>query len=683
MVSQKRLADAIRILSMDAVQKANSGHPGMPMGMADIAQVLWHEFLQHNPTNPNWWNRDRFILSNGHGSMLLYALLHLTGYAVSLEDLKQFRQLHSITPGHPEHGLTPGVEVTTGPLGQGLAAALGMAIAEQLLANEFNTAEYPIIDHFTYCFVGDGCLMEGISHEAASLAGTLGVGKLIVFWDDNGVSIDGQVAHWFADDTAKRFAAYNWQVISQVDGHDPTSIREAIVQAKSELTRPSIICCQTKIGYGAPTVAGSAKCHGAPLGEQEIKLARAELDWDEQAFFVPPAVYASWNALAKGQQQEQQWNELWDKYRQQYPAKALELARRKQKQLSNSWKNSVAKLLHQYQATNASMATRKASLQVLNDFIGMVPELLGGSADLSCSNLTMHKQSRAIRVGNLQGNYIDYGVREFGMSAMMNGLAVYGGFIPYGGTFLSFADYAKNAVRMSALMQQRVIYVYTHDSIGLGEDGPTHQPVEHLAMLRMIPNVTLWRPCDAVETLVAWQQAMEKLDGPSCLALSRQTLPGQMRNSEMLNNISRGAYILFEAQDNSITTEHQSLDAILIATGSEVIIAMDAAQQLQGLGYRVRVVSMPSMDVFLQQDSNYQESILPKKVLTRIAIEAGATAIWHQFVGLSGKVVGLDRFGESAPAKDIFEAVNISVTKVVEVVQACLTSTSGESVHAY
>lgn len=662
MPAEKQLANAIRALSMDAVQKANSGHPGMPMGMADIAVVLWTEFLKHNPNNPNWLDRDRFILSNGHGSMLQYSLLHLTGYDVTIEDLKHFRQLHSRTPGHPEYGFTPGVETTTGPLGQGLANGVGMAIAERTLAATFNRDHHDIIDHYTYVFLGDGCLMEGISHEVCSLAGTLGLGKLICFWDDNGISIDGEVKNWFSDDTPKRFAAYHWHVIPNVDGHDPKQVREAIIQAQAVKDKPSLICCRTTIAFGAPNLAGSHEAHGAPLGEKEIAEARENLGWHHPPFVVPNEIYQTFNAREKGNQFEKTWQQKFAAYQKQYPELAQELMRRLSQQFPENWKTVSQEFITKTQEKAENVASRKASQNTLNQFGVVLPELLGGSADLTGSNLTYHSSSKPITHDEANGNYIYYGVREFGMSAIMNGIAVHGGFIPYGGTFLTFLDYARNAVRMAALMKQQVIYVYTHDSIGLGEDGPTHQPIEHITMLRATPNVSLWRPCDAVESAVAWQQAIEHRTGPSCLLLSRQSLPHQKRDEQTVKNIARGGYILVDCAGTP--------DAIIIATGSEVSLAVNAAEKLQTEGKKIRVVSMPSTDRFMEQDEKYREQVLPSKILNRVAIEAGSKDYWYKFVGLNGKIIGLDQFGESAPAGDIFKALGFTVENVVNVVKS-------------
>ncbi len=659
MPTRRQLANAIRVLSMDAVQKANSGHPGMPMGMADIAEVLWNDFFKHNPQNPQWPNRDRFVLSNGHGSMLQYSLLHLAGYDVSIDDLKNFRQLHSKTPGHPELGYTPGVETTTGPLGQGLANAVGMALAERILAAQFNRDQHNIIDHHTYVFLGDGCLMEGISHEVCSLAGTLKLGKLIAFWDDNGISIDGNVAGWFSDDTPKRFEAYNWHVVADVDGHDPQAIHQAILAAQAVKDKPSLICCRTIIGYGAPILAGHHKVHGAPLGDDEIAATRHNLGWHHPPFEVPQDIYAAWDAKAKGLTWEQDWQTRFAAYCQAYPDLAKELLRRLNGELPAFWEDIAFTLIHSEQDQNNSIATRKASQNCLEALGSVLPELLGGSADLTHSNLTNWSGSKPVTATDAKGNYLYYGVREFGMSAIMNGIAAHGGFIPYGGTFLTFVDYARNAVRMSALMKQRVIYVFTHDSIGLGEDGPTHQPVEHISMLRLTPNVSNWRPCDEVETAVAWQAAIGNKTGPTCLLLSRQNLRHQKRDLTTLLNIKRGGYILKDCANLP--------DLILIATGSEVGLAMAVAEELKANeGRAVRVVSMPSTDVFAMQDEVYQETVLPKTVKRRVAIEAAASDLWYKYVGQDGIIIGLDRYGESAPAEEVYKAMGFTIDKIVK-----------------
>ncbi|SEA59017.1 transketolase [Alkalimonas amylolytica] len=657
MPSRKQLANAIRALSMDAVQKANSGHPGAPMGMADIAEVLWRDFLKHNPQNPNWADRDRFVLSNGHGSMLLYSLLHLSGYELGIEDLKQFRQLHSKTPGHPEYGYAPGVETTTGPLGQGITNAVGMAIAEKSLAAQFNRPGHDLVDHFTYVFLGDGCLMEGISHEACSLAGTLGLGKLIAFWDDNGISIDGEVEGWFTDDTPARFKAYGWQVIESVDGHDAAAVKAAIEQAQAESGKPTLICCKTVIGYGAPNKGGSHDCHGAPLGDAEIAASREFLQWPHAPFEIPADIYAQWDAKAKGQLAEQSWQQKLSAYRADYPELAAEFERRNQGDLPANWAEQSAAYIEKLQANPANVATRKASQNALNAFGPLLPEFMGGSADLAGSNLTIWSGSKPLTHSDASGNYIYYGVREFGMSAIMNGIALHGGFVPYGATFLMFMEYARNAVRMAALMKQRVIFVYTHDSIGLGEDGPTHQPVEQLAALRATPNLMNWRPCDQVESAVAWQAAIERTEGPTSLIFTRQGLPQQERSAKQLAEIRRGGYVLLDCEGTP--------ELILIATGSEVQLAMSAAQQLQQDGRKVRVVSMPSTDVFDAQDASYREQVLPAAVSRRIAVEAGIMDGWYKYVGLNGNVIGMTGFGESAPAEQLFAHFGITSDKVL------------------
>ncbi len=659
MPTRRQLANAIRVLSMDAVQQANSGHPGMPMGMADIAEVLWRDFLKHNPQNPQWVDRDRFVLSNGHGSMLQYALLHLTGYELSLDELKRFRQLHSKTPGHPELGYTPGVETTTGPLGQGLANAVGMALAERILAAQFNRAGHDIVDHYTYVFLGDGCLMEGISHEVCSLAGTLKLAKLIAFWDDNGISIDGELTGWFTDDTAKRFEAYGWHVVKEVDGHDAEAIRQAILQAQAVKDKPSLICCKTIIGYGSPTLAGHHKTHGAPLGHDEIAATRHNLGWSDEPFAIPQEIYQHWDAKEKGKALEQAWQQKFASYQADHPELAKELLRRLQGELPTFWEDIAFTLIHSEQDQSNSIATRKASQHCLEALGGVLPELLGGSADLTHSNLTAWSGSKPVTADDPAGNYIFYGVREFGMAAIMNGIAVHGGFIPYGGTFLTFVDYARNAVRMAALMKQRVIHVFTHDSIGLGEDGPTHQPVEHISMLRMTPNVSVWRPCDEVETAAAWHAAITRFDGPTCLILSRQNLRHQKRDLNTLLQLKRGGYILRDCTDIP--------DLIIIATGSEVSLAVAVAEELRANdSRRVRVVSMPSTDVFAQQDLAYQESVLPAKLKRRVAIEAAASDFWHKYVGPEGLIIGLDRFGESAPAEELYKFFGFTVDKIVK-----------------
>ncbi|EJI84180.1 transketolase [Alishewanella aestuarii B11] len=657
MPSRKQLANAIRALSMDAVQKAKSGHPGAPMGMADIAEVLWRDYLKHNPQNPGWADRDRFVLSNGHGSMLIYSLLHLTGYDLSIEDLKQFRQLHSKTPGHPEFGYAPGVETTTGPLGQGITNAVGMALAEKALAAQFNRPGFDIVDHYTYVFLGDGCLMEGISHEACSLAGTLGLGKLIAFWDDNGISIDGHVEGWFTDNTPARFEAYGWHVLANVDGHNPEAIKAAIEQARAVTDKPTLICTKTVIGYGAPNKGGSHDCHGSPLGEAEIAAAREFLQWPYAPFEIPADIYADWDAKATGAAAEQSWQQRFAAYEKAYSELAAEFKRRYAGTLPADWAAQSQAYIEQLQANPATIATRKASQNALNAFGPLLPEFMGGSADLAGSNLTIWSGSKPLTREDAAGNYVYYGVREFGMSAMMNGIALHGGFVPYGATFLMFMEYARNAVRMAALMKQRVIFVYTHDSIGLGEDGPTHQPIEQLASLRVTPNLMNWRPCDQVESAVAWQQAIERHDGPSSLIFTRQNLVQQARTAEQLAAIKRGGYVLL---DSATTPE-----LIIIATGSEVELAMQAAKTLQAEGKAVRVVSMPSTDVFEQQDASYREAVLPASVSKRIAVEAGIMDTWYKYVGLNGAVIGMQTFGESAPAEQLFEHFGITAANVL------------------
>jgi transketolase len=652
--SRRDLANAIRFLAADAVQAANSGHPGMPMGMADIAEVLWNDFLRHNPRNPTWFNRDRFLLSNGHGSMLQYALLHLSGYDLSLDDLRHFRQLESKTPGHPENFMTPGVETTTGPLGQGFANAVGFALAEKLLAQRFNREGFDLVDHRTWVFTGDGCLMEGISHEAASLAGTWGLHKLVAFWDDNRISIDGNTAGWFTDDTPARFEAYGWMVVRNVNGHDPVEIRTAIETALKSSDRPVLICCRTTIGFGSPGKAGKESSHGAPLGKDEIAATREALGWAHDAFEIPEDIYAGWRK-SEGTQREADWNALLDRYAQQFPAEAAELRRRITGDLPDGFAAAAGAYAAKLQAEGPVVASRKASQMAIEAYAPLLPELIGGSADLAHSNLTLWKGSKSVATDAADANYIYFGVREFAMTAISNGLALHGGFIPYDATFLVFSDYARNAVRMSALMGARAVHVYTHDSIGLGEDGPTHQPIEHLASLRYIPHNDVWRPCDAVESAVAWRAAIERRDGPSCLVFSRQNLPHQPRNDAQIADIARGGYVL---KDSAGTPE-----LILIATGSEVGLAMDAAGQL---GDGVRVVSMPSTNVFDRQDAAYRESVLPRAVRRRVAIEAGVTDFWRKYVGLDGAVIGIDRFGASAPAEKLFPHFGFTVEKVVE-----------------
>ncbi|MFM5414657.1 transketolase [Aeromonas dhakensis] len=657
MPSRKELANAIRALSMDAVQKANSGHPGAPMGMADIAEVLWRSHLKHNPNNPKWADRDRFILSNGHGSMLLYSLLHLSGYDLSIDDLKNFRQLHSRTPGHPEYGYAPGVETTTGPLGQGITNAVGMAIAEKAMAEQFNQPGHDIVDHYTYAFMGDGCLMEGISHEACSLAGTLQLGKLIAFWDDNGISIDGHVEGWFTDDTVKRFEAYGWHVIPAVDGHSPEAINAAIEAAKAETGKPTLICCRTIIGYGSPNKSGSHDCHGSPLGNDEIAAARAFLKWDHAPFVIPADIAAEWNGQEKGAKLESDWAAKFAAYEAAHPALAAEFKRRTAGELPANWAADSAKIIENLQANPAKIATRKASQNALEAFGKLLPEFMGGSADLAPSNLTMWSGSKSLTNDDASGNYIHYGVREFGMSAIMNGIALHGGFIPYGATFLMFMEYARNALRMAALMKQRSIFVYTHDSIGLGEDGPTHQPVEQIASLRLTPNMSTWRPCDQVESAIAWKHAIERTDGPTSLIFSRQNLAQMDRTAQQLADTAKGGYVL---KDCAGTPE-----LILIATGSEVELAVAAYEQLTAKGRAVRVVSLPSTDVFDAQSAEYKESVLPSSVTKRVAIEAGIADYWYKYVGFGGKIIGMRTFGESAPAELLFKEFGFTVENVV------------------
>ncbi|WP_280549763.1 transketolase [Halomonas sp. 11-S5] len=660
MPSRFELANAIRALSMDAVQKAKSGHPGAPMGMADIAEVLWNDYLVHNPADPHWPDRDRFVLSNGHGSMLLYSLLHLTGYELGLEELQNFRQLHAKTAGHPEYGYAPGVETTTGPLGQGLANAVGMALAERTLAAQFNRPGHTIIDHHTYCFVGDGCLMEGISHEVGSLAGTQGLGKLITFYDDNGISIDGEVEGWFTDDTAKRFEAYGWHVVPNVDGHQPEEVKAAIELARSHDDRPSLIICKTIIGFGAPNKQGKEECHGAALGDEEVAAARKQLGWPHAPFHVPEEIYQGWDAAEAGQARQDAWQERFACYAEAFP----ELAREFQRRLKGDLPTSITSeaMIEAAQAKGDSVASRKASLACLDELGPQMPELLGGSADLAPSNLTFWKGAQAISVTEPGGNYLHYGVREFGMGAIMNGIAVHGGFVPYGATFLIFMEYMRNSLRMAALMGQQTIYVFTHDSIGLGEDGPTHQPIEQLTTLRSTPNLATWRPCDSVETAAAWDVAIKRRSGPTALVFSRQSLPHQARSRQQLADIQRGGYVLKESilKDKVVTP-----DLILIATGSEVGLAMDAAARLEEQGRAVRVVSMPSTDLFDRQDAEYREAVLPAAVTARLAVEAGHRDFWYKYVGLNGAIVGMTTFGESAPAGDLFKHFGFTVDHVV------------------
>ncbi len=658
MSSRKQLANAIRALSMDGVQKANSGHPGAPMGMADIAEVLWRSHLNHNPQNPNWADRDRFVLSNGHGSMLIYSLLHLSGYELSIDDLKNFRQLHSKTPGHPEYGYAPGIETTTGPLGQGITNAVGMAIAEKALAAQFNKPGHDIVDHFTYVFMGDGCLMEGISHEACSLAGTLGLGKLIAFWDDNGISIDGHVEGWFSDDTPKRFEAYGWHVIPAVDGHDADAINAAIEAAKAETSRPTLICTKTIIGFGSPNKAGSHDCHGAPLGNDEIKAAREFLGWEHAPFEIPADIYAAWDAKQAGASKEAAWDEKFAAYAKAYPAEAAEYKRRVAGELPANWEAATSEIIANLQANPANIASRKASQNALEAFGKLLPEFMGGSADLAPSNLTMWSGSQSLTAEDFSGNYIHYGVREFGMTAIINGIALHGGFVPYGATFLMFMEYARNAMRMAALMKVQNIQVYTHDSIGLGEDGPTHQPVEQIASLRMTPNMSTWRPCDQVESAVAWKLAIERKDAPSALIFSRQNLAQQPRSAEQVANIAKGGYILKDCAGQP--------ELILIATGSEVELAVAAYEQLSAEGKAVRVVSMPSTDAFDKQDAAYREAVLPAAVTKRIAIEAGIADFWYKYVGFGGRIIGMTSFGESAPAGELFKLFGFTTENVVK-----------------
>ncbi|CAK2043213.1 transketolase [Vibrio crassostreae] len=662
-MNRKHLANAIRALSMDGVQQANSGHPGAPMGMADIAEVLWRSHLNHNPANPEWADRDRFILSNGHGSMLIYSLLHLAGYELSIEDLKNFRQLHSKTPGHPEYGYAPGIETTTGPLGQGITNAVGMAMAEKALAAQFNKEGHDIVDHYTYAFMGDGCLMEGISHEACSLAGTLGLGKLVAFWDDNGISIDGEVEGWFSDDTPKRFEAYGWHVIPAVDGHDSDAINAAIEAAKAD-PRPTLICTKTVIGFGSPNKSGTHDCHGAPLGAEEIAATRKELGWEHGPFEIPSEVYSEWDAKEAGAAKEAAWNEKLAAYEAAYPELAAEFKRRVNGDLPAEWEEKANQIIADLQANPANIASRKASQNALEAFGAMLPEFMGGSADLAPSNLTMWSGSKSLEATDFSGNYIHYGVREFGMTAIMNGIALHGGFVPYGATFLMFMEYARNAMRMAALMKVQNIQVYTHDSIGLGEDGPTHQPVEQIASLRLTPNMSTWRPCDQVESAVAWKLAIERKDGPTSLIFSRQNLAQQDRNAEQVANIAKGGYILKDCEGKP--------ELILIATGSEVELAVEAAAQLTAEGKAVRVVSMPATDAFDKQDAEYRESVLPSDVTARIAVEAGIADFWYKYVGFGGKIIGMTTFGESAPAGELFKMFGFTTENVVNTAKELL-----------
>ncbi|WP_262054077.1 transketolase [Photobacterium toruni] len=656
-MEHKMLANAIRALSMDGVQQANSGHPGAPMGMADIAEVLWRGHMDHNPQDPKWADRDRFVLSNGHGSMLIYSLLHLTGYDLSIDDLKNFRQLHSKTPGHPEYGYAPGVETTTGPLGQGITNAVGMALAEKAMAAQFNREGHDIVNHNTYAFMGDGCMMEGISHEACSLAGTLGLGKLVAFWDDNGISIDGEVEGWFADDTAKRFEAYGWHVIRSVDGHDAAAINAAIEEAKAETAKPTLICCKTIIGFGSPNKAGSHDCHGAPLGAEEIKAAREFLGWNHGPFEIPADIYAEWDAKEAGQAKQASWNEKFAAYTAAFPELAAEFTRRMNGDLPANWEAETSKVIADLQANPANIASRKASQNALEAFGKLLPEFMGGSADLAPSNLTMWSGSKSITPTDASGNYIHYGVREFGMTAIINGMALHGGFVPYGATFLMFMEYARNALRMAALMKVQNIQVYTHDSIGLGEDGPTHQPVEQVSSLRLTPNMSTWRPCDQVESAVSWKYAIERKDGPTSLIFSRQNLTQQDRTAEQVANIVKGGYILKDCAGKP--------ELILIATGSEVGIAAEAYAELTAAGRQVRLVSMPATDLFDKQDVAYRESVLPADVTARIAIEAGIADFWYKYVGLNGRIIGMTTFGESAPAEELFKIFGFTVENIV------------------
>ena len=663
--TRRQLANAIRFLAADAVQAANSGHPGMPMGMADIAEVLWNDYLSHNPNNPKWFNRDRFVLSNGHGSMLQYALLHLTGYDLPMEELKNFRQLHSKTPGHPEGHLTPGVETTTGPLGQGFANAVGFALAEKLLAQRYNRPEYNVVDHRTWVFMGDGCMMEGISHEAASLAGTLGLGKLVAFWDDNKISIDGDTDGWFTDDTPARFRAYGWHTIGPINGHAPEEIKAAIDEALQVTDKPTLIACKTTIGFGSPNKAGKEEAHGSALGPDEVAATRKALDWPYPAFEIPQEIYDGWRATGAGSLRQGEWEQLFDKYAKQFPAESAELVRRSHAELPEDFGAKLDAYVAKLQEEGPEIASRKASQQTIEVLAGLLPELLGGSADLAPSNLTMWKAAKTAVGEDPQANYVHYGVREFGMTAIVNGVAQHGGFVPFDATFLTFSDYARNAVRMSALMHSRAIHVYTHDSIGLGEDGPTHQPVEHLASLRLIPNNDVWRPCDAVETAARWKAAVMRTEGPNCLIFSRQNLKHQPRDKAGIEGIYRGGYVLAEAEGGAPK-------AILIATGSEVGIASEAREKLQAAGIPTRLVSMPCTDVFDRQDAAYRESVLPRSVRARVAVEAASADFWFKYVGLDGAVVGMTTFGESAPASALFPYFGFTADHVVEAVQGVI-----------
>ena len=663
MPERRDLANAVRALSMDAVQKANSGHPGMPMGMADIAEVLWNDYLRHNPANPRWENRDRFVLSNGHGSMLLYSVLHLSGYPLDIEQIRNFRQLGYHTAGHPEYDLNLGIETTTGPLGQGITNAIGMALAEKVLAAQFNKPGFDLVDHHTYVFTGDGCLMEGISHEACSLAGTLRLGKLIVFYDDNGISIDGKVDGWFTDDTPARFSAYGWHVVADVDGHDPVAVAKAIDAARASES-PSLICCKTVIGWGSPNKQGSEATHGAPLGDEEVALVRETIGWPHEPFEVPDDIRAGWDARGRGARLEEEWQQMFAGYRQKHPQQAVEFQRRMAGELPDNWQEFAAGVVKEINTEAADMATRKASLRALNGFAPALPEMLGGSADLTGSNLTYWDKSKTISAEDAGGNYLYYGVREFGMSAMMNGMALHGGLMPYGATFLTFSDYARNAVRMAALIKVHSIFVYTHDSIGLGEDGPTHQAIEHVASLRLIPGMIVWRPCDSVESAIAWQAAIERGDGPTCLLFTRQGVPFQNRDGKQIENIRRGGYVLRECEGMPAL--------ILIATGSEVAVTMEAADELEKSGVSTRVVSMPSTDVFEDQDDAYRDSVLPAEVNARVVVEAGVSDCWHRYAGPSGRIIGMDRFGLSAPAGLLFEKFGFTADNIIKVAREIL-----------
>jgi transketolase len=659
---RRKLANAIRALAMDAVQKANSGHPGAPMGMADIAEVLYNDYMKHNPDNPEWVDRDRFIMSNGHGSMLPYSVLHLTGYDLTIDDLKTFRQLHSKTPGHPEYGYAPGIETTTGPLGQGISNGVGMAIAEKALAARFNRDGHEVVDHYTYVFLGDGCLMEGISHEACSLAGTLGLGKLIAFYDDNNISIDGEVEGWFTDHTPQRFDAYGWHVVKDVDGHDANAVKSAVEEARAVADKPSLICCKTTIGYGSPNKGGKEDCHGAPLGDEEIVLTRKALGWEHDPFEIPDDIYAGWSAKDKGAAAESAWNEKFAAYKAAHPDLAVEFERRTSGKLVDGWNEKADAFIAEVNNKAESIASRKASQNTIAGFFPFTPEFIGGSADLAGSNLTFVDDSVSMRHDIADANYINYGVREFGMTAIINGIALHGGFVPYGGTFLMFSEYSRNALRMAALMKVQNIQVFTHDSIGLGEDGPTHQPVEQIATLRMMPNMTVWRPCDAVESAVSWKAAVLNRTGPTSLIFSRQNLDHQNRSTEQLRNIEKGGYVIRDCDGTP--------DAIIIATGSEVSLAIAAAEALSG--NKIQVVSMPCTSVFDAQDEAYRESVLPSAVRARVAVEAGVTDFWLKYVGFDGKVIGIDRFGESAPAGELFKEFGFTVDNVVSAVESIL-----------